>query len=81
MTEEEHIARSMLLGMSYHHGNGEPFYFKYSKGGILEIESMIDAVTLEPLVNPDETPSRDWANIRKRRGNPPVIKDVVGEWL
>jgi hypothetical protein len=49
VTEEEHIARAMLLGMCYHHGNGDPFYFKLGADGIPEVMSMLDANTLEPL--------------------------------
>lgn len=28
LTDEEHQARAMLLGMSYHHGRGDPVYFE-----------------------------------------------------
>lgn len=64
----------MLLGLEYHHGNGEPFYFK-REDGVPIILSFIDAYTLKPLVRPDETPSRDWENIRQRR------KGIVDVWL
>lgn len=49
LTEEEHIARAMLMGLLYHHGNGEPFYFRMGADGIPETLSMVDAITLEPL--------------------------------
>lgn len=49
MTEEEHIARAMLLGMSYHHGNGEPFYYTAGEDG--KPVRMIDADTLKPIPN------------------------------
>lgn len=49
LTDEEHIARAMLMGMRYHHGNGEPFYYKMAEDGTPSIESMIEADTLEPI--------------------------------
>lgn len=55
LSNEEHHARAMLLGMRYHHGNvDDPFYYKLGDDGSIEIMSMIDANTLEPLV-PDGT--------------------------
>lgn len=50
LTHEEHETRAMLLGMIYHHGNGDPFYWKRGEDGIPITESMIDANTLEPLM-------------------------------
>ena len=50
LTEEEHIARAMLLGMRYHHGNGEPFYYKLGADLTMEVGSMLDANTLEPFI-------------------------------
>jgi hypothetical protein len=50
LTEEEHEARAMLLGMRYHHGNGAPVYYKMGADGIPDTMSFIDAETLEPLV-------------------------------
>lgn len=49
LSEEEHIARAMLLGMRYHGGNGEPFYYALDAGGNVDTMSMVDANTLEPL--------------------------------
>lgn len=49
LTEEEHIARAMLMGMRYHHGNGEPFYFTYGDDGVPDVLSFVDADTLKPL--------------------------------
>jgi hypothetical protein len=49
LTEEEHHARAMLMGMCYHHGNGAPVYFRVGDDGIPETLSFIDAETLEPL--------------------------------
>ena len=53
LTDEEHEARAMLLGMCYHHGNGEPFYYKQNGGlvGTVDVMSMMDANTLEPLAD------------------------------
>lgn len=48
LTHEEHQARAMLLGMRYHHGNGDPFYYKMD-GTVVDIDSFIDANTLTPL--------------------------------
>lgn len=52
LTDEEHEARAMLLGMRYHHGNGEPFYYAVDADGGIEVTTMIDANTLEPFINP-----------------------------
>lgn len=75
-THEEHKARAALLGLVYHHGNGDgPFYYKLGEDGIPVTESMIDAVTLEPLIikvyRPDNTPmftynTLDSENVNRR---------------
>ena len=46
LTEEEHIARAMLLGLCYHHGNGHPFYWDEKN---FDPATWVDANTLEPL--------------------------------
>lgn len=75
LTREEHITRAMLLGMYYHEGNGEPFYYKKDSDGVPDVASFIDAETLERMVDYTKTPSRDWDNIRKRRaGLEPWLK-------
>lgn len=74
LNEDEHIARAMLLGMHYHAGNGEPFYYKTDDAGLPLVESFMDAETLEYMVDPAKTPSRNWENIRKRRAG-------IGPWL
>lgn len=51
MTENEHIARAMLLGMHYHHGNGDPLYYRVDEDGIPEPASFLDANTLKPLMD------------------------------
>lgn len=48
LTDEEHHARAMLLGMRYHHGNGEPFYFNE---GALDVRLFLDANTLKPILS------------------------------
>lgn len=50
LTDEEHKARAMLMGMIYHHGNGSPFYYKGYENGVPIIASIIDADTLEPIL-------------------------------
>lgn len=50
LTDEEHEARAMLMGMRYHHGNGEPFYYGMGEDGLPTFE-LLDADTLEPLVD------------------------------
>lgn len=52
LTHEEHHARAMLMGMRYHHGNGAPFYYAHGTDGAMDIMSMIDANTLEPIIQP-----------------------------
>lgn len=49
LTHEEHEARAMLLGMRYHHGNGEPVYY-FVLDGMPDVTTFIDANTLEPLL-------------------------------
>lgn len=57
LTREEHIARAMLLGMSYHDGNGhDPFYYKISPDGNINLHEFLDANTLEPLIQNVEEP-------------------------
>ena len=55
LTAEEHETRAMLMGLRYHHGNGDPFYYKPDDGGMPHVLSMIDANTLEPMVVKDES--------------------------
>ena len=55
LTHEEHETRAMLMGLRYHHGNGDPFYYKPDDGGMPHVLSMIDANTLEPMVVKDES--------------------------
>lgn len=51
LTREEHVARAMLMGMSYHDGNGNaPFYYGHDEHGLPDRTTFVDAVTLEPLV-------------------------------
>lgn len=43
----------MLLGLRYHHGNGDPFYYKPDPDdGMPIFTSIIDARTMEPVVVP-----------------------------
>lgn len=70
LSHERHKARAMLLGMIYHHGNGDgPFYYKLGEDGIPETESMLDAVTLEPLVIKD---ARQDGSLTYRYNGPDV---------
>lgn len=70
MTDEEHHARAMLLGMCYHDGNGnDPFYYK--KGEETNLDGFLNANTLEPLIqHTDETFDFDglnnWYNARRK---------------
>lgn len=57
LTHEEHHARAMLMGMRYHHGNGFPFYYKMERDGPA-VDSMLDANTLEPIIDPDNKDDR-----------------------
>lgn len=55
MTREEHIARAMMLGMSYHDGNGhDPFYYRIDASGNINVSEFLDANTLEPLIQHTE---------------------------
>lgn len=51
LTDEEHVARAMVMGLHYHHGNGEPFYYEADEFGIPLVNTMLDANTLEPFAN------------------------------
>lgn len=66
LTEEEHIARAMLLGMRYHAGNGEPFYYEQDEQWGT-ITKMIDANTLEPMENVNDHRKVKQRDIDKRR--------------
>ncbi|QIG66873.1 hypothetical protein EVB41_043 [Rhizobium phage RHph_TM3_14A] len=66
MTEEEHIARAMLLGMRYHHGNGDPFYYKSDADGTIDPSSMVDAETLKPFVDIYRQDGFDFEGLMKR---------------
>ena len=50
LSHEEHEARAMLMGLRYHHGNGDPFYYKPDENGMPEWTSLVDANTLEPMI-------------------------------
>jgi hypothetical protein len=50
LTDDEHHARAMLLGMRYHHGNGEPFYY-FGDDGVPDVNTFIDANTMEPMID------------------------------
>lgn len=80
LTDEEHIARAMLLGLRYHHGNGEPFYYELGTDG-LPTFALYDAETLKPLVDlhPDSTKGPRGRGIRAER----MIwdKDGIGDKL
>lgn len=60
LTDEEHEARAMLLGMRYHHGNGEPFYYEVDETGVPRVETFVNAYTFEPI-----TPLFDGLNKRR----------------
>jgi hypothetical protein len=49
-TTDEHICRAMLLGMKYHHGNGDHFYYVPDEDGSPKVISFTDPDTLEPFV-------------------------------
>jgi len=67
LSEDEHIARAMLLGMRYHGGNGEPFYYKTDHDGTPDPASFIDAHSLEPMVQHHHDQMHiDWAGIGRR---------------
>lgn len=73
-TPEEHEARAMLLGMKYHHGNGDPIYYREAKDGTMELTSLVDAITMEPLIPDtaidwvlDQATSRHKRNVSTRR--------------
>lgn len=68
LTEEEHIARAMLMGLLYHHGNGDPFYYEPDHNGQPYISSMLDANTLEPMVIKEEG-HVSWLSPKGRRGH------------
>jgi hypothetical protein len=64
----------MLLGLCYHTNNGDdPFYYKMGSDGIPEVGSMIDAITLEPLVFHASNPLRNtgitWANDKGQKAH------------
>lgn len=76
LTEEEHKARAMLLGMSYHHGNGEPFYYIPDPDGSPNPASITDADTLEPVVQHRRDPYRiDWQGMLRRNKMKKVLRD------
>lgn len=85
LTEEEHIARAMLMGLLYHHGNGDPFYYEPDELGIPRPSSMLDANTLERWSSPTEKPIHNFvmddtinAAIRGKRRR--LIKEK-DDWL
>lgn len=66
MTDEEHEARAMLLGLRYHHGNGSPFYYQFADDGTPDTMSLIDANTLEPLA--ERVPGSRYGGIVVKNG-------------
>ena len=82
MTKEEHITRAMLLGMYYHEGNGEPFYYKKDSDGVPDPTSFIDAETLEPMVDHLRAPAApyDWKGLGRRVRSKEMLKEQ-GIWL
>ena len=47
LSPEEHEARAMLLGLRYHHGNGDPFYYKPEPDtGLPIVSTIVEANTL-----------------------------------
>jgi len=70
MTRDEHITRAMLLGMQFHHNNGDaPFYYKVDEGGNFIPGSAIDAVTLQGIrIETEDDWQKDlWVEERKPR--------------
>lgn len=57
LSDKEHHARAMLMGLRYHHGNGDPFYYSIGGDGVIDVSSMIDANTFEPLWEGNKTPT------------------------
>lgn len=68
LTDEEHQARAMLMGLRYHDGNGtDPFYYKMGANGEPDVASFIDADTLEPILQHKHDPYRvDWTGLKRR---------------
>lgn len=73
LTEEEHKARAMLMGMRYHDGNGEPFYYKEHADGTPAVESFINAGDLSPV-----KPLFDGINRRIKLMNQ---RNDIKEWV
>lgn len=67
LTDEEHQARAMLMGMIYHNGNGDgPFYYKIANG-VPDVTTFIDANTLKPMIEHHHDPYRiDWTGLQRR---------------
>ncbi len=66
LSEDEHIARAMLLGMHYHGGNGSPFYYAKNADGTPNFASFVDANTLQPMINYETSPTIDWKGIGRK---------------
>lgn len=77
LTEEEHIARAMLLGMRYHEGNGDPFYYAVNDVGDVIISSMTDANTLEPVGDPIRTIDDIRRDITRKPRNKRTVQWIV----
>ncbi len=78
LTDEEHTARAMLMGMVYHHGNGDPVYYKVTSG-LPELSSFIDANTLEPLVQQEGEQPRWMLPAGRRAYNAITDERIEGE--
>lgn len=77
LTDDEHHARAMLMGMCYHHGNGDPIYYKVDENGQEYVDSFIDANTLEPLYRNRTTAEAPWLDARGRRVHDLMIKERI----
>lgn len=82
LNEDEHIARAMLLGMHYHAGNGEPFYYKKDHDGIPDVTSFLDADTLEPMIDHSRSTvgGYDWKGLHRRARAKEHLKEEIS-WL
>ena len=79
MTHEEHETRAMLMGLRYHHGNGDPFYYKPDEHGHPYVTTMVDANTLKPMVVKDVEDGMTWAMPAGRRAHKAFIDDALVE--
>lgn len=80
LSHEEHQARAMLMGMRYHHGNGDPFYYKGGESlADIDVSSMIDANTLESMVVHDPESDNRWLSNDGARAHLAWVKDNLDE--